>query len=94
MENKKVYIITGAYLCSDDLGVNLSNYCVKSTLEKAKEELRLIKKETIEDLEENDVDYDLVETEKCLKFYYDNDDIDIYEIFERNIDEECNYERN
>lgn len=94
MENKKVYIIASAVLGGDDLCACVPTYSVKSTLEKAKEELENIKIELMEEYEYGNFEYEVVETENSIKFYYDNGDIDVYEIFERNIDEECENERN
>jgi hypothetical protein len=72
----KVYVVVGVY-SGDEISTILSNYGVKSTLEKAKEELQIIKQETLEQIKDNDcLDAEIIESELGLRIIYDNDDED------------------
>ena len=84
----KVYVVVGVY-SGDEISTILSNYGVKSTLEKAKEELHIIKQETLEQIKDNDcLDAEIIESELGLRIIYDNDDEEIYNIEERVVDYE------
>lgn len=84
----KVYIVVGVY-SGDEIGTLLSQYGVKSTLEKAKEELQIIKQETLEQIKNDDcLNAEIIESELGLRIIYDNDDEEIYNIEERVIDYE------
>ena len=84
----KVYVVVGVY-SGDEISTILSNYVVKSTLEKAKEELQIIKQETLEQIKDNDcLDAEIIESELGLRIIYDNDDEEIYNIEERVVDYE------
>ena len=84
----KVYVVVGVY-SGDEISTILSNYGVKSTLEKAKEELQIIKQETLEQIKDNDcLDAEIIESELGLHIIYDNDDEEIYNIEERVVDYE------
>ena len=83
----KVYVVVGCY-SGNEVSTILSNYGVKSTLEKAQHELQLIKEETLQDCEENDIDAEIIESELGLRIIYDNDDEEIYNIEERVVDYE------
>lgn len=84
----KVYVVVGLYN-GDEMSTLLSQYGVKSTLEKAKEELQIIKKETLEQIKNNDcLNAEIIESELSLHIIYDNDDEEIYNIEERVIDYE------
>ena len=84
----KVYVVVGVY-SGDEISTILSNYGVKSTLEKAKEELQIIKQETLEQIKDNDcLDAEIIEIELGLRIIYDNDDEEIYNIEERVVDYE------
>ena len=63
----KVYVVVGVY-SGDEISTILSNYGVKSTLEKAKEELQIIKQETLEQIKDNDcLDAEIIESELGLR---------------------------
>ena len=83
----KVYVVVGCY-SGNEVSTILSSYGVKSTLEKAQHELQLIKEETLQDCEENDIDAEIIESELGLHIIYDNDDEEIYNIEERVVDYE------
>lgn len=83
----KVYVVVGVY-SGDEISTILSNYGVKSTLEKAKEELQIIKQETLRDCEESGINAEIIESELGLRIIYDNDDEEIYNIEERVVDYE------
>ena len=84
----KVYVVVSVY-SGDEISTILSNYGVKSTLEKAKEELHIIKQETLEQIKDNDcLDAEIIESELGLRIIYDNDDEEIYNIEERVVDYE------
>ena len=90
---KKVYVVLGHYLSNSTSNNSysiLSEYSIKSTLEKAQEELKLIKKEIIADyVDYNGLDInnlDIEETANGLKIVYGNEDIEEYKIEERFID--------
>lgn len=94
--NNKVYIIVGVYN-GDSVYSIMSRYCVKSTLEDAKEELKLIEKEIIDMYKDNNMNEDWLTFkygDRSLKVIYGNDDEEIYTIEERIIDygKEVNYE--
>ena len=83
----KVYVVVGLY-SGDEISTILSNYGVKSTLRRAKKELKLIKEETLRDCEENGINAKIIESEVGLRIIYDNDDEEIYNIEERVVDYE------
>ena len=90
---KKVYVVLGHYLSNNTSNNSysiLSEYSIKSTLEKAQEELKLIKNEIIADyVEYNGLDInnlDIKETANGLKIIYGNEDVEEYIIEERFID--------
>ena len=83
----KVYVVVGLY-SGDEISTILSNYGVKSTLRRAKKELKLIKEETLRDCEENGINAKIIESELGLRIIYDNDDEEIYNIEERVVDYE------
>ena len=84
----KVYVIVGASLCSSGFEPSVSPYGVKSTLEKAQEELKVIKDEIIEDYEseygdeyeDDELCYNLRESENGFSISFDNDDEYVYNI--------------
>ena len=83
----KVYVVVGLY-SGDEISTILSNYGVKSTLRRAKKELKLIKEETLRDCEENGINAKIIESELGLRIIYDNDDEELYNIEERVVDYE------
>ena len=90
---KKVYVVLGHYLSNSTSNESysiLGKYSIKSTLEKAQEELKLIKKEIIADyVDYNGLDInnlDIKETANSLEIVYGNEDIEEYKIEERFID--------
>ena len=90
---KKVYVVLGHYLSNSTSNNSysiLSEYSIKSTLEKAQEELKLIKNEIIADyVEYNGLDInnlDIKETANGLEIIYGNEDVEEYKIEERFID--------
>lgn len=83
----KVYVVVGVY-SGDEISTILSNYGVKSTLRRAKKELKLIKEETLRDCEENGINAEIIESDLGLRIIYDNDDEEIYNIEERVVDYE------
>ena len=86
--NNKVYIVVGVFN-GDNVYSILSRYAVKSTLEDAKEELKLIEKEITSDYEDNGMSADWLtfkHGETSLKVIYGNDYEETYTIEERIID--------
>lgn len=85
-----VFIIIGCYKGEDAYPI-LSQYGVKSTFEKAKKELNIIKNEIIEEYKEEGLNPNQLtfrEYDNSLKIIYGNDDYEIYNIEEREIDYE------
>lgn len=89
---KKVYVVLGHYLSKNTSNESysiLGKYSIKSTLEKAREELKLTKAEILEEYEQNGLDINnliIKETADSLKIIYGCDDIETYKIEERFID--------
>lgn len=90
---KKIYVVLGHYCNNNTRNSSysiLSAYSIKSTLKKAQYELKLIKKEIIDDY----ADYEgldinnltIKETTNDLKIIYGNGDVEEYIIEERFID--------
>ena len=86
----KVYVVVGFFNGNDSYYI-LSRYGVKSTLEKAQEELKIIKREILEELENNNIDVNSIEIKENdtrLTIIYGNDDVELYQIEERELDYE------
>lgn len=81
----KVYIVVGTMLGNEVYSV-ISKYGVKSTMEKAQKELEIVKNEILEN--EKDRIMEIKEKNNGFEVIYDNDDLEIWQILERVVDDE------
>ena len=81
----KVYIVVGTMLQNEVYSV-ISKYGVKSTMEKAQKELEIVKNEILEN--EKDRIMEIKEKNNGFEVIYDNDDLEIWQILERVVDDE------
>jgi len=81
----KVYIVVGTMLQNEVYSV-ISKYGVKSTIEKAQKELEIVKNEILEN--EKDRTMEIKEKNNGFEVIYDNDDLEIWQILERVVDDE------
>lgn len=81
----KVYIVVGTLLGNEVYSV-ISKYGVKSTMEKAQKELEIVKNEILEN--EKDRTMEIKEKNNGFEVIYDNDDLEIWQILERVVDDE------
>lgn len=81
----KVYIVVGTMLQNEVYSV-ISKYGVKSTMEKAQKELEIVKNEILEN--EKDRTMEIKEKNNGFEVIYDNDDLEIWQILERVVDDE------
>lgn len=83
----KVYIVVGLIISNDDIFPSISKYGIKSNIQSAKDELKLITKELREDIKKHNIK--ILSSEKYdtkISFELDNGTIEEYQIMERTVD--------